>query len=215
MCGLMELTCWDSIKSAPIHLTPIAHSLQLIEAVQFHRHTFQYLLLPIDIEQVGSRVRRTEDEGHMTHREMMTPEMNEMDTTRRPRMQSKHMRNFSMRRNQRSGVWSANSKHIIDILWLENSWKNNQKGNGHPCIQGAASAPTHEWPHSPSRSPRLEKDGGDAPGVCRATSRLTVWLSFPIYPMRYLRLMCLKVNTMWHTLTQHRLRRGQRGQRES
>jgi len=35
----------------------------------------------------------------------------------------------------------------------------------------------------------------------RATSRLTVWLSFLIYPMRYLRLMCLKVNTMLHSHT--------------
>jgi len=52
---LMELTCLNSIKSGPILLTPFCGPLKANEAVQFHRHTFQYLLLPIDTEQVDCR----------------------------------------------------------------------------------------------------------------------------------------------------------------
>lgn len=70
------------------------------------------------------------------------------------------------------GDWWVAGKHIIDILWLEIHGKTIKR------VTGLLHA-------------RVAVEG--------STSRLTVWLSFPIYPMRYLRLMCLKVNTMRHT----------------
>lgn len=216
----MELTCWDSIKSAPIHLTPIVHPLQLIEAVQFHRHTFQYLLLPIDIEQVASEVGRTKDTWH-TERWWLLKWMKWIPPGHHEcRANTCGIFRCGGIRGRGSGVPIAN------ILLTFYGWKIHGKTikrvTGAPASRGRLLHPRTTGPSpspstSPSRSPRLEKDGGVAPGVCRATSRLTVWLSFPIYPMRYLRLMCLKVNTMWHrnTHTQLRLRREKRGQRES
>lgn len=80
--------------------------------------------------------------------------------------------------------WECREQTYYWHFMVENSWKNNQKG------WRVAAQPTHDW------------DPVKGVGSWRwATSRLTVWLSFPIYPMRYLRLMCLKVNTMRHTHT--------------
>lgn len=135
---LMELTCLNSIKSGPILTHPATHSKQM---KLFHfiatRFNIYYCLLTLN-----RSIRLPRVDGSWM--------LNEMETTR-PQKQNKHIRNFAMRR---AAVGSAESKHIIDILWLKIHGKTIKRGEGWLLSPRTTEILWREW--APGDGPQVD-----------------------------------------------------------